>query len=61
MSSKQYSELQDLIDHLLNLGFNMSDIEEMLDLEIHVQTLKVQLVVQTVPSAMVGPFEVNMN
>ena len=61
MSSEQFKEIQGLIDRMLSLGYTMEQIEGILDLDIHEETIKIQIILQTVPSNLIGEFDVNIN
>ena len=61
MNSEQLKELQYRIEQLMDLGYTMEQIENILDLETHVEKVQVQMVIEICPSNVLGPFEVNVN
>lgn len=61
MNSEQLKELQYRIEQLMDLGYTLEQIENILDLEIHVEKVQVQMVTETCPSNILGLFEINVN
>lgn len=55
------NELQLWIETLLDRGFTMSQIEDILGVKINVRTVKVQVVEQVFRTQCLGEFGVNIN
>lgn len=61
MNPEQLKDLQYRIEQLMDLGYTLEQIENILDLEIHVEKVQVQMVTETCPSNILGLFEINVN
>ena len=56
-----HNEMMSYVERLLNLGYTIEQIENILGVNITMRTKKIQMVVEVFRTESCGRFEVNMN